>query len=216
MEFTSGTLGLVVAALLAYIILSSMFKYFSAKGPDEIVSNIDGWDYNPKEYAENAAHSALQDCEQSFTGEMDSIGCIFGDSANPAWFSNKLELLSFIESDYLYVTQKYLNRDQKNYSYEAMTVSYEELVITSLEGLQGKDNWGVEDIKRILSKFDSAKKDDFLWFTFKDLCYGGKDIFCFREDFRIFQGGESYDIPIRDDELEEFQAYMLDRPYQFS
>ena len=208
MEFTSDTAGLVIAAVLAYLILSSIFKSRSTEGPDEIVANIHGWNWDPNEYAKNGAHSTLQDCEQSFTGDMDSIGCLFAYCDNLAWFGDKQELLSFVESDYVYLTDKYSSRDQQTSSYDVIVESYEKVVIPALDDLQQKDNWSVEDIKKILCTFSSREEKNFQWFTFKYLCHEGDDIFSFRKDFRLSEDGESHDGPIKDDELDEFKEHM--------
>ena len=227
MDLVPLSIAIVLSLLLAYVVLSSLFDFFSKDSrspphlgsltgdPNEIEAKRYGWDtWSPHDRNLHGASLALEDLQSGFTGSMESIGCMFSctNSENPAWFGKREQLIDFVESDYLFLTHKYMNRDKEPNSLEYLEASYEDIVISRLKTLQEKDNWGVDDVIKILKKFSPCEQDDIEWFTFKYICYEGDDENCFREDFRSTDGEYVNDAPINDDELEEFKAYMLDRP----
>ena len=114
----------------------------------------------------------------------------------------------FQSSSYLYITPTYLNRDPENCSLENIDSTYEKTVVSALSNLGDEDDWGVDDVKKILNKFFKNAEEDFQWFTFKSICYEKDDINRFREDFRSFQDREPNTDPIKTCELEDFKQYI--------
>jgi hypothetical protein len=216
MDLTFNELGLVIAVLLFCTIIYVFFytPSSSSEGSRGEMANVDEWKWDPKEYTENGAYESLLDHGNSFTGEMNSIGFMFSCtySPNPAWFSSKEQFLDFIETSYLYLTDKYRNLDKEFNSLEHIEAVYENVVIAKLVELQKQNAWSVDDVIKILKNFSSSEEDEIGWFTFRYVCYEGDDVYCFREDFRSDDGGDTNDAPISDDELEAFKVFMADRP----
>ncbi|MDC0092042.1 hypothetical protein OAI21_00210 [Oceanospirillaceae bacterium] len=192
-------------------ILFVLMAIFSTSDPNEMEAKKYGWDtWTPHDPLNHGADMTVMDHVNNFNGDMNSIGCIFDytNELKPAWFNNKEDFLEFIESSYLYITPTYLNRDPENCSLENIDSTYEKTVVSALSNLGDEDDWGVDDVKKILNKFFKNAEEDFQWFTFKSICYEKDDINRFREDFRSFQDREPNTDPIKTCELEDFKQYI--------
>lgn len=137
-------------------ILFVLMAIFSTSDPNEMEAKKYGWDtWTPHDPLNHGADMTVMDHVNNFNGDMNSIGCIFDytNELKPAWFNNKEDFLEFIESSYLYITPTYLNRDPENCSLENIDSTYEKTVVSALSNLGDEDDWGVDDVKKILNKF---------------------------------------------------------------
>jgi len=192
-------------------ILFVLMAIFATSDPNEMEAKKYGWDtWTPHDPLEHGAYLTVMDHINNFNGDMDSIGCIFDytNELKPAWFHNRKDFIEFIESSYLYLTQAYLDKDPENCGLDDIESTYEKTVVSALSNLGDDDDWGVDDVKKILNKFFKNAEEDFQWFTFKSICYEKDDINRFREDFRSFQDMEHNTGPIKASELEDFRHYI--------
>ena len=219
MDLISAVLGFIVGIggliLGGIVILFVIVWIMATSDPNEMEAKKYGLDtWTPHDPSIHGADMAHTDQQGSFGGEMDSIGCFFNwnVSDHPAWFADKHNLISFLEEDYLYLTEKYSSINQDRAYGEAVESEYQKIVCDGLLELEKQDDatWGISDILAIVEAF--SKDDGFVWFTFEDVCYGKADSWSYRERFR-WNGQRDIeqdidDSPILDGELDAFKEYM--------